>query len=166
MVALLAGASFAQKVKTDYDRSANFSQYKTYSWEAVKTRNELNIDRIKNAVNADLTAKGWTQLPTGGNICVVAIEATQNQQTLNTFYNGFGGGWRWRGGFGGSTTTYVDNYKVGTLVLDMFDSQNKKLVWRSSSSDTLSDKADKNIKNLNKGVQKMLKDFPPGSAKA
>jgi hypothetical protein len=166
MVALLAGASFAQKVKTDYDRGANFSQYKTYSWEAVKTRNELNIDRIKNAVNADLTAKGWTQLPTGGNICVVAIEATQNQQTLNTFYNGFGGGWRWRGGFGGSTTTYVDNYKVGTLVLDMFDSQTKKLVWRSSSSDTLSDKADKNIKNLNKGVQKMLKDFPPGSAKA
>src|SRR4051794_14207564 len=94
MVALLAGASFAQKVKTDYDHSANFSQYKTYSWEAVKTQNQLNIDRIKNAVNADLTARGFTQVPSGGNICVVAIEATQNQQTLNTFYNGFGGGWR------------------------------------------------------------------------
>jgi uncharacterized protein DUF4136 len=166
MISLLASAAFAQHVNTDYDRTANFSQYKTYSWEAVKTRNELNIDRIKNAVNADLTAKGWTQLPTGGSICLVAIEATQNKQTLNTFYNGFGGGWRWRGGFGGDSTTYVDNYKVGTLVLDMFDSQSKKLVWRSSASDTLSDKADKNIKNLNKGVQKMLKDFPPGSAKA
>jgi Domain of unknown function (DUF4136) len=165
MVALLACASFAQQVKTDYDRSANFSQYKTYSWEAVKTSNQLDVDRIKNAVDADLTAKGFTQVPSGGSVCLVAIEATQNQQTLNTFYNGFGGGWRWRGGFGGNTTTYVDNYKVGTLVLDVFDAQSKKLLWRGSASDTLSDKADKNIKNLNKGVQKMLKDFPPGSAK-
>ena len=166
IVALLASASLAQHVKTDFDHNANFSQYKTYSWEAVKTHNELNIDRIKNAVNADLTAKGWTQLSSGGSLSLVAMEATKDQQTLNTVYNGMGGGWRWRGGFGGGSTTYVDNYKVGTLVLDMFDSQTKKLVWRSSSSDTLSDKADKNIKNLTKGVDKMLKDFPPGSAKA
>ena len=166
MVALLASASFAQKVKTDYDRNASFSQYKTYSWEAVKTKNELNIDRIKSAVDAQLTAKGFTQVPAGGSISLVAIEATKNQQTLNTVYNGMGGGWRWRGGFGGGSTTYVENYKVGTLVLDVFDAQSKKLLWRGSASDTLSDKADKNIKNLNKGVQKMLKDFPPGSAKS
>ena len=167
MVALLASASFAQKVKTDYDRTANFSQYKTYSWETVKTGNELNIDRIKNAVDAQLAAKGYTQVPSGGSLSLVAMEATKNQQTLNTVYNGMGGGWRWRGGFGGgNATTYVDNYKVGTLVVDMFDAQSKKLLWRGSASDTLSDKSDKNIKNLNKGVQKMLKDFPPGSAKS
>jgi hypothetical protein len=166
MIALLTAASFAQHVKTDYDRAANFGQYKTYSWEAVKTRNQLNIDRIKNAVDADLTAKGYTQLPSGGSMSIVAMEATKNQQTLNTVYNGMGGGWRWRGGFGGDSTTYVDNYKVGTLVLDMFDAQSKKLLWRGAASDTLSDKADKNIKNLNKGVQKMLKDFPPKSAKS
>jgi len=164
MVALLGSASFALKVKTDYDRTANFSQYKTFSWEAVNTRDQLNIDRIKNAVNADLVAKGWTQVPSGGGISLVAIEATKNEQTLNTFYNGFGGGWRWRGA-GGNSTTYVDNYKVGTLVLDMFDSQSKKLVWRGSASDTLSDKSDKNIKNLDKGIQKMLKDFPPDTNK-
>src|SRR6185503_20147604 len=102
---------------------------------------------------------GWTQVPSDGNISLVAIESTQKHQTLNTFYNGFGGGWRW-GGFGNATTT-VDNYKVGTLVLDMFDSHTKQLVWRGSASDTLSSKTDKNIKNLDKGVQKMLKQFPP-----
>jgi len=30
---VFAAATFAQQVKTDYDRNANFSQYKTYSWE-------------------------------------------------------------------------------------------------------------------------------------
>jgi hypothetical protein len=163
MFIFLTTALFAQHVKTDYDRNVNFDQYKTYSWEKVKTKDPLWVDRIKSAVDQDLAAKGWTQVPSDGNISLIAIGATKNEQTLNTFYDGFGGGWRW-GGFGDATTT-TDNYQVGTLVLDMFDTQTKKLVWRGSASDTLSDKADKNIKNLNKGVQKMLQHFPPGAPK-
>ena len=102
-------------------------------------------------------------MESGGDVAIVAIETTQNQQSLNTFYNGFGGGWRWRGfgGFGDATTT-TQNYKVGTLVVDLFDTRTKTLIWRGSASDTLSDKSDKNIKNLDKGVQKMFDHFPPG----
>jgi hypothetical protein len=157
---LFATASFAQQVKTDYDRSADFSQYKTYSWEKVQTQDPLWVDRIKEAVNGALTAKGLTPVDSGGDVAIVAIEMTKNQQNLNTFYNGFGGGWRWGGGFGDATTT-VDNYKVGTLVVDLFDAKTKKIIWRGSSSDTLSDKSEKNIKNLDKGVQKMFDHFPP-----
>jgi hypothetical protein len=163
IMVLFATASFAQQVKTDYDHDANFNQYKTYSWEKVQTQDTLWVDRIKEAVNKDLTAKGWTPVASGGDVAIMAIETTQNQQTLNTFYDGFGGGWRWRGfgGFGDSTTT-VENYKVGTLVVDLFDTKTKKLIWRGSASDTLSNKSDKNIKDLDKGVQKMFDHFPPG----
>jgi uncharacterized protein DUF4136 len=166
IVLLFAAAAFAQQVKTDYDRSADFSQYKTYSWEKVQTQDPLWVNRIKDAVNAALTAKGWTQVESGGNVAIIAMETTQNRQTLNTFYDGFGGGWRWRGfgGFGESTTT-AENYKVGTLVVDLFDASAKTLIWRGSSSDTLSDKSDKNIKNLDKGVQKMFDHFPPDQKK-
>jgi hypothetical protein len=166
IVLLGATASFAQQVKTDYDRSANFSQYKTYSWEKVQTQDPLWVDRIKEAVNAALAAKGLTPVESGGDIAIVAMETTQNQRTLNTFYDGFGGGWRWRGagGFGTATTT-VDNYKVGTLVVDLFDAHTKTLIWRGSASDTLSDKSDKNIKNLDKGAQKMFDHFPPDAKK-
>src|SRR5229473_5931558 len=160
IVLLAATASFAQQVKTDYDRSTDFSHYKTYSWEKVQTQDPLLVDRIKEAVNADLTAKGWTPVNSGGDVSIIAIEVAHNQQTLNTFYDGFGGGWRWGGGFGNATTT-VDNYKVGTLVVDLFDAKSKQVIWRGSSSDTLSDKSDKNIKNLDKGVQKMFDHFPP-----
>jgi hypothetical protein len=168
MMFLFAGKSSAQQVKTDYDRNANFGQYKTYSWEQVKTKDALDVDRIKTAVNAALGAKGWTQVDSGGDVSIVAVEITQNQQTLNTFYNGFGGGWGWRrfggGGFGEATTT-TETYKVGTVIVDLFDTKTKQLIWRGAASDTLSNNSDKNIKNLDKGVEKMFKNFPPGSSK-
>jgi Domain of unknown function (DUF4136) len=168
---LLAGTASAQQVKTDYDRNANFTQYKTYSWEQVKTKDTLDVDRIKSAVNAALTAKGWMQVPSSGDVSIIALEITQNQQTLNTLYDGFGGGWGWRrfggGGFGGfgDATTTTDTYQVGTLVVDLFDTKTKQLLWRGSASDTLSNNSNKNIKNLDNGVQKMFKQFPPGSSK-
>jgi hypothetical protein len=167
LMLLLACVSFAQQVKTDYDHNANFSQYKTYSWGKVQTQDPLLVDRIKAAVNSTLAAKGWTLVPAEGDVEVFAIETTQDQQTLDTFYNGFGGGRRW-GGFGGfgDATTTVETYKVGTLVIDLFDAKTQKLLWRSSSSDTLSNNSDKNTKNLDKGVTKMFKHFPPNAPKS
>jgi hypothetical protein len=171
MMLLFAGSSSAGQVKTDYDRSADFGQYKTYRWEQVKTQNPLDINRIKSSVNAALTAKGWTQVDSGGDICVMAVEITRDQQTLNTFYDGFGGGWGWRrfggGGFGGlgQATTTTETYKVGTLVVDLFEAKTKQLVWRGNSSDTLSSNSNKNIRNLDKDVEKMFKQFPPSSSK-
>ena len=110
-------------------------------------------------------------MDSGGDVSIIAVETTQNQQSLNTFYDGFGGGWGYRrfggGGFGGlgEATTTTETYKVGTLVVDLFDAKTKQLLWRGSSSDTLSNNSNKNIKNLTKGVEKMFKKFPPGSSK-
>ena len=163
------GTAGAQQVQTDFDHQANFSQYKTYSWQEIKPANSLWDSRIKNAVDAQLAAKGWTQAESGGDVAVVAIKCSKTQRTLQTFYDGMGGGWGWRrfggGGFGTSTTTEQD-YKVGTLVVDLLDAKTKQLIWRGSAADALSTKAEKNEKNLDKGVEKMFKKFPPDRAKA
>ncbi|HMD08714.1 MAG TPA: DUF4136 domain-containing protein, partial [Candidatus Acidoferrum sp.] len=66
----LLGSAFAQKVETDFDHQANFSQYKTYSWQEIKPANSLWDARIKNAVDARLAAKGWTQVASGGDVAV------------------------------------------------------------------------------------------------
>jgi len=167
---LYATALFAQQVQTDYDRGADFSRYKTYSWEKVQTQDALLIDRIKGAVNAALATKGWTPVESGGDVSIVAMEMTKVHSTVNTYYDSFGGGWGWRGGFGGGgesgdATTNVEHYKVGTLVVDLFDAKTKKLFWRGSASDTISNKSDKNIRDLDKGVQKMFDHFPPSASK-
>jgi hypothetical protein len=159
---VIMGVAYAQHVQTDFDHQVNFSQYKTYSWQQIKSPNSLWDNRIKNSVDAQLATKGWTQVASGGDVSLVAMKTTKTERNLQTFYDGFGGGWRWRGfgGMGEATTTEQD-YKEGTVVVDLYDSKTKQLIWRGSTEDTLSDKAAKNEKNLDKGVEKMFKDFPP-----
>ena len=113
-----------------------------------------------------LAAKGWTPVEQNSDVAIMAIETTHTQKTLDTFYDGFGGGWGWRGfgGFADATTTEHD-YKEGTLVIDMYDAKSKQLIWRGSLEDSLSDKAAKNERNLDKGLAKMFKAFPPGSGR-
>jgi Domain of unknown function (DUF4136) len=157
---VVTSATAWANITTDYDRKVDFAHYKTYSWGNVKTPDSLWDARVKQAVDGQLAAKGWTQVPSGGDVVVTARDAIHNQEQLNTFYNGFGGGRRFGGGIGMSTTS-VDTYKVGTLIVDVIDGQTKNLIWRSAASDTLASKPDKNIKILDKNVQKMFAHFPP-----
>lgn len=168
---LLVGAAIAvtclfAKTATDYDHKADFAKYHTYSWAGVNVQEPLWQDRIESAVDSQLTAKGWQKVASGGDAEVSAVGATHNEQTIDTFYNGgFGGGWFHHGwwGMGGPAmaTTTVENTPVGTLHVDIFDAQTKKVIWHGSSSDTLSAKPEKNEDKLSKATEEMFKNFPP-----
>ena len=158
---MVANITFAQKVTTDYNKSADFAPYKTFMWiKEPKTSDPLVRQRVIDDVNAALAAKGLKLVTSDADLCIAAHAATTQERTLNTFYNGFGGGWRWGGGFGSATTT-TSTYEVGTLVVDIFDAKTKEAIWRGTSSKTLSGNPQKNADNLNKAVEKMFKEFPP-----
>jgi hypothetical protein len=156
----LCASAVAVNVVTDYDHRVTFSQYKSYSWAKVEMPNSLWDERIKEAVDKVLSGKGWTQVPAGGDVSMTALGITRSKPTLQTFYDTFGG-WYWNGF--GTVTTAVTRYRIGTIVVDMFDTRTKKLIWRGSASDLLSDKPESNIKKLNKAVQRMFDHFPPKS---
>ena len=114
-----------------------------------------------------LTAKGWSEAPEGqAQTAVVVHAATKTKHTYQTLYDGWGGGWgRWRGfggGFGGSTT-FVQDYRVGTLVVDIFDAKTKQAIWHGFASDALSDNATKNAQATQEALDKMFSNFPPES---
>jgi len=161
---LAATVAVAQDVKTDFDHTANFSRYKTFMWiKQPNPGNPLMKQRIIDAVNAQLQVRELREVSSNADLGVSANVATQERHTLQSFYDDFPG-WGWRHFWGpgpGSVTTYVDTYEVGTLVVDLFDTQSKRVVWWGTATDTVSSKPEKNTKKLDKSVEKMFKDFPP-----
>lgn len=151
-------------METDYDHSVNFTRDHTYSWGRVHTTDPLFEPRIRDAVDRDLQAKGWQQVPSGGDATITAVLVKKNKAEYTTFYNGLGGGWRWHGWGTGIATTTVENVPVGTLVVDIYDTSSQDLVWRGLAHDQLSDKPEKDTKKLEKAVDKMFAKFPPRSS--
>lgn len=164
-VVLLPLAGSAQKVETDYDHSARFTQYHTYTWGHVASSDPLFESRIRDAVDRALQAKGWRLVPedTDADVTVTAVAMKKSQKEYTTFYDDLGPGWRWRGWGMGMATTSIQDVPVGTLIVDMYDTSSKGLVWRGVARDTLSDKPEKNTEKLQKAVDKMFDKFPPRS---
>jgi hypothetical protein len=166
----VAGGAWAQDVKVDYDKAANFGPIKSFSLKiGTSWGNPISEKRVTDEITQALTGKGWTAAAAGlADSQVVLHGATETKKSLNTFYSGMGGygyrGWGGMGGMGTATTTESE-YRVGTLVVDIFDKTGKSLLWRGIAQDELSDKTDKNVKKLGKASDKLFKDFPPGSAK-
>jgi hypothetical protein len=164
------GAAFAQDVKVDFDKDANFAAIKTFTVKiGTSWNNPISEKRITTEIEQTLTEKGWTKAdPDKADAIVVLHGATEKQKTLNTFYSGMGGyggyGWRGMGAGGmGTATTTTSEYLVGTLVVDIFDAKTKELMYRGIAQDEISDKPEKNIKKVAKAADKLFKDFPPGS---
>lgn len=162
-VVLLALASCvsasAQKVETDYDHSIDFAQFHTYSWGHVHSTDPFVESRIREDVDHILQARGWQEVPSGGDVTLTAIAVRRHQAEYETFYDGLGPGWRWHG-WAGITTATVDTIPVGTLVVDVYETANHHLVWRGLAHDTLSTNPDKNAKKLQTAIDKMFSKFP------
>ena len=167
-LAFVSAPAFAQDVKTDFDKNANFGAIKTFAVKiGTSWNNQISEKRIIDEIAQTLTEKGWKQVDANPDALVLLHGATEKQKSLNTFYSGgYGGygyrGWGGMGGMGTATTT-TSEYLVGTLVVDIFDAKSKALMFRGTASDEISDKPEKNIKKVEKATAKMFKDFPPGS---
>ena len=173
--------SFADHVKTDYDHRANFETFHTYTWGKVTVTNQLDSDRIKRAVDDVLKKDGWQEVATGGQVTVMATDNIHTEQEAETYYSGmgdgmgmgWGGGWGWGGwGWGmdgglggGEAMSTVTNTREAHLIVDLFDTKSKQLLWRGVSRGELTDKPEVNRKRLFGDINNMFKDFPPKSKK-
>jgi hypothetical protein len=165
---VLPALAVAQDVKIDYDKAFNFSPVKTYSIKVGTTwGNDLSQRRVLTEFDEAIAAEGWKKVADGQeDIQVILHGASQTKQSASTFYSGMGGyGYRGFGGGTGTASTVVSEYRVGTLVVDMFDAKSKNLVFRGTAEDEISDNPEKNAKKLDKASTKMFKDFPPSAKK-
>jgi len=172
---VLAGCASTPKVTIDSAPGAELGASRTYSWSVLPASGAPLVDqRIVAGIDARLDAKGWKRQAQGGQITLAAHVATRQQQSRETFYTGTAlGGWGWRGRAGwiggpgiAQSTTRVNEYEVGSLVVDMFDTGTHQAIWRGTASGTVPASPAKLDAALDAGLDKMFAAFPMQQAHA
>lgn len=157
---MLGAIAVAQSVNYDYDRSADFSRFKTYTWvRGTELTDELNHKRVVRAIDSQLAAKGLSRVDGNADV-VVAYRANFDENLqINGYSSGFGGP-RF-GNISGTATT--QRIVTGTLVVDMMDARTRAIVWRGSAERDVNPgaKPEKREKNITKAAEKIFKNYPP-----
>jgi Domain of unknown function (DUF4136) len=161
VVALLfvtAGTLAAQDVRYNFMPRTDFSKYHTYKWVNIGRAHPDQImdAEIKQAVDAQLAVKGMTKTDSDKADLYIGYQTAIRQETQ----------WDVSGSraFGMGTGSWTSStISIGTLVLDMYDPATKQLVWTGQAIKTIDPSSDpeKNLKNLNKAMAKLLKNYPP-----
>ena len=151
----------AQDVRYNFMPGTDFSKYHTYKWVSIEGgahSNQIVDAQIKQAVDTQLASKGLTKTTGDTADLYVAYQIAVDQEKQWNAY-GMGGGIRW----GGLATATSSTISVGTLVLDLYDPATKQLVWTGTATKTLDpgSNQEKNQRNLDKAMQKLLKNYPP-----
>jgi len=184
LLALLAAFTLAAcstaTVTTNYDHSAPFGKYKTYTLAPSPSGQKLSPgseEVLRHAIRSQLAARGVTEAKTGkGDLAIVRHVFTQDKVSERQYSDwgygsgvGFGSstGGYWPSGYGsygmwaGSPSTYTDvsKYTEGTLVLDVVDTHTNKLVFRGTATAVVG-RQGKNARNIEKAVAKMVAALP------
>lgn len=166
LLLVVAGCSTIQ-VTYDYDGSADFSKYKTYSYtEEAKNFpiQELDRSRVLNAIDKQMTAKGFTKSDNPDVLIDLQMKLQQRQEATATNTGGYGAyRYGWGAGYGGTTRVTVENYVDGTLFINMIDKSTEKMVWQGRGTKTLEDhpSPEKKEQNINYAIQQIFMKYPP-----
>jgi hypothetical protein len=170
-------AAQAQKVTIDMDESADFSKYSSYQFlgwqnDSEKAMNDFDKKRLRDAFQSELGARNL-ELDESSTDMAISLYIVVNQKTSTTAYTNYHGGTGYgyrRGGRGwgngSSTTSYSSSdYLEGTLVMDVFDTNTKELIWQAVATGTINEKPEKREKSIPKMVKKLMKKFPISKSK-
>ena len=164
ILTLMAVLAVGQDVSYNFMADTDFTKFKTYGWVTApeaKYPSQIVDTQIKDAIDKQLALKGLRKISDGIPDIYAIYQVAINQETQ---WHSYGGGW-WIGM--GSVTTTSNTINIGTLVLDMYDTAAKRMVWTGRATKQLNPSKDpaKNQKNLEKAMAKLMKKFPPPKKK-
>jgi hypothetical protein len=159
-VAFGACIAIGQDVRHNSMPGVDFSKYHSYKWvniEGAAHPNQIVDAEIKQSIDSQLASKGLTKTEGDKADLYIGYQVAVNQEKQ---WNAWGTGRGFGGGMGSATQSTIN---VGSLVLDMYDPGAKQLVWTGTVTKAIapSGSQEKNEKNLNKAMEKLLKGFPP-----
>jgi hypothetical protein len=163
IVTVIAGCS-SMSIRTDYDHDVDFAGYRTFDFlpksrpmaQSGPLLNPFMEKRIEEAIETELTAKGYSKDSGGRPNFLIAIHAgARNRVNVTDFGYHYGPRGRW-----GRRHLEVNTYKEGTLILDFVDPKLEQLIWRGWAVGALAN-PDKVEEQIVETVKKILEEFPP-----
>ena len=174
LLSTLLGMSGCETLHTgsDYDRTANFSSYHSFTWlerAHYGTGNPFVTERAREAILSALEAKGYRYVDTlaAADFAVDFTIGAHQRLSVRTYPEPFGGPWPWYGpGWWGypywGTGVSVSQYREGTLSIDMFDARTHRPVWHGWARQPLSgDDLEHSGESIRTAVDAVLAKFPP-----
>jgi len=170
VVALLDCLASAQKVEVGFDKTVDFSKYRTYSWslpeEPVPTDAPLRRAIIMSEIEDKLARKGLQRVDHSGDLILdvqgaLGGEIGGQHQGVNlpspsTVSNPMNTVWS------GAPVAAGSYVQKGKLIVNFVDANTKSLVWEGSVATKLDhENKDKNLHHLQKAISKLLERFPP-----
>ena len=180
LLVLFLSSCTSVRVLSDYDKDANFNNYKSYAFYKTgidKAQiSDLDKKRILRAIEAEMGSRGFSKSESPDILVSIFTKESEQVDVYNNFWGGgFGPGWGWGwspyywgGGFGpgwGWGGPNVSTRTQGSLYIDLIEAKNKELVWQGKGVGTLS-----NSKNIEKKearirefVAEILTQYPPNA---
>ena len=170
LASLGALACATVSVSTDYDPTTKFSSYQSYAWLPdnptptghPRLDSPLVQERIKKAIDLALESKGFARTESPDFLVRYDLSA-ERRLDVTTYDSGFYRGYGYRMSL---PVTEVREYDEGSLIVDILDYHEKKVVWRGvgqgrlRSESASADPAEQQAR-IDKAVAAVLKDFPP-----
>jgi hypothetical protein len=169
-----AGTAHVQK-----DNSANFSQYKTYSWvEREKPKNvkanhnnDIAEQNIRNSVNEQLQKKGYVESKDNPDVLIstdLLLERNRKEKRDPVYSDPFTRSYynprtrRVSSFYYPSELVGYDNYstlvKEGTITVTMIDTKTDKAVWQGWATKQLN-RSNITDKEIDQNVKSIFKKF-------
>ena len=166
IIGLMIGCATVYDVKYDYDKLTDFEALKTYDWMDVPvdaTLDTLTIERIKNAVDNELLAKGLKRSYDNPDFLIAEHTGSKEKVQVNDWGYSYSSYGRYRGGYWGPRNVTTYEYEEGWLILDFVDAESKNLIWRGTAKAEVQnvDTPEKSETLIKKAVEKILEKYPP-----
>jgi hypothetical protein len=174
MGVLLAAGCAGQRVTTDYSPATGFSQYRTFALVLPPdTAGQALLDqRVRNAVQTQLTAKGLTE--TDRQHADLYVGYGMVDKTHKEIYD-YGTGWGWGRGWGWryyrmgvawpmTVRRQIETYTDGTVVVNMVDARTKQVVWQGEVADVVRLPVGDPVsatRQIEEATAKLFEKYPP-----
>lgn len=169
------------KVTYNLDRGVDFTEFKTFSlypWDTYQDKvvNDYDKQTILMSIKSEMIQRGYQFVEKGGDLMVspfVIVSKETSYQSYTNHYGGwagYGGGWGYGAGMGyygygmgpgyATTTVSKTDYLAGTMIIDIFRLDGKKLIWQGVAKGEVTQDLAKRDKRLPLVIKEIFSNYP------